>query len=62
MDDSAARFVGKMREAAFADIDAKLKHQSALSKVRMLESVKKQLNKYGSTIVHAPDMSSNLRG
>lgn len=46
MDDIAARFVGKMREAAFADIDAKLKHQSALSKVRMLESVKKQLNKY----------------
>ncbi|KAF9347258.1 Transcription factor iws1, partial [Mortierella sp. NVP85] len=45
LDSSAARFVGKMREAAFADIDAKLRHQSALSKVRMLESVKKQLNK-----------------
>jgi len=38
-----------MREAAFADIDAKLRHQSALSKVRMLEGVKKQLNKYGTS-------------
>lgn len=36
-----------MREAAFADIDFKLKHQAALAKVKMLESVKKQLNKYG---------------
>lgn len=35
-----------MRDAAFADIDAKLKKESALAKVRMLESVKKQLNKY----------------
>ncbi|KAG0222227.1 hypothetical protein B0O80DRAFT_499934 [Mortierella sp. GBAus27b] len=45
LDDSASRFITKMREAAFADIDAKLKHQSALSKVRMLDSVKRQLNK-----------------
>ncbi|KAF9206004.1 Transcription factor iws1 [Podila verticillata] len=45
LDKSAARFVAKMRDAAFADIDAKLKKESALAKVRMLESVKKQLNK-----------------
>ncbi|KAF9434068.1 Transcription factor iws1 [Entomortierella beljakovae] len=45
LDESASRFVAKMREAAFADIDSKLKNQSALSKVRMLDSVKKQLNK-----------------
>ncbi|KAF9422175.1 Transcription factor iws1 [Podila epigama] len=45
LDESAARFVAKMRDAAFADIDAKLKKESALTKVRMLESVKKQLNK-----------------
>ncbi|KAG0027266.1 Transcription factor iws1 [Podila clonocystis] len=45
LDASAARFVGKMRDAAFADIDAKLKKESALAKVRMLESVKRQLNK-----------------
>ncbi|KAG0006512.1 Transcription factor iws1 [Modicella reniformis] len=57
LDDSAARFVGKMREAAFADIDAKLKHQSALSKVRMLESVKKQLNK---SHVHSTFLENGL--
>ncbi|KAG0359732.1 hypothetical protein BC939DRAFT_452535 [Gamsiella multidivaricata] len=45
LDESASRFVAKMRAAAFADVDSKLKQQSALSKVRMLESVKKQLNK-----------------
>ncbi|KAI1315267.1 Transcription factor iws1 [Mortierella claussenii] len=47
LDESAARFVAKMREAAFSDIDSKVKHQSALAKVKMLESIKKQLNKYG---------------
>ncbi|KAF9896886.1 Transcription factor iws1, partial [Lobosporangium transversale] len=45
LDESASRFVAKMREAAFSDIDSKLKHQSALAKVRMLPTVKKQLNK-----------------
>ncbi|KAF9180651.1 Transcription factor iws1 [Haplosporangium sp. Z 767] len=45
LDENAARFVAKMREAAFADIDSKLKNTSALAKVRMLESVKRQLNK-----------------
>ncbi|KAF9157459.1 Transcription factor iws1 [Actinomortierella ambigua] len=45
LDESASRFVSKMREAAFADIDAKLKKESSLHKVRMLESVKRQLNK-----------------
>ncbi|KAG0243357.1 Transcription factor iws1 [Actinomortierella wolfii] len=45
LDESASRFVAKMREAAFADIDSKLKQESALHKVRMLESVKRQLNK-----------------
>ncbi|KAG0052539.1 Transcription factor iws1 [Gryganskiella cystojenkinii] len=45
LDESAARFVAKMREAAFADIDFKLKNQAALAKVKMLDSVKKQLNK-----------------
>ncbi|KAG0209223.1 Transcription factor iws1 [Mortierella sp. GBA30] len=46
LDEGAQRFVAKMREAAFSDIDSKLKNQSALAKVRMLESVKRQLNKY----------------
>ncbi|KAI8594459.1 hypothetical protein EDD21DRAFT_86847, partial [Dissophora ornata] len=45
LDGSASKFAAKMREAAFADIDSKLKHQPALAKVRMLESVKQQLNK-----------------
>ncbi|KAK5805384.1 hypothetical protein F5H01DRAFT_353626 [Linnemannia elongata] len=45
LDESAARFVAKMQEAAFADIDAKLNRQAALAKVRMLENVKAQLNK-----------------
>ncbi|KAF9202246.1 Transcription factor iws1 [Haplosporangium sp. Z 27] len=45
LDESASRFIAKMREAAFADIDSKLKQQSALAKVRMLDNVKKQLNK-----------------
>ncbi|KAF9571997.1 Transcription factor iws1 [Mortierella alpina] len=45
LDEGAQRFVAKMREAAFADIDAKTKNMSALAKVRMLESVKTQLNK-----------------
>ncbi|KAF9947406.1 Transcription factor iws1 [Mortierella alpina] len=45
LDEGAQRFVAKMREAAFADIDAKSNNLSALAKVRMLESVKKQLNK-----------------
>ncbi|KAF9950510.1 Transcription factor iws1 [Mortierella alpina] len=44
LDEGAQRFVAKMREAAFADIDAKTKNMSALAKVRMLESVKTQLN------------------
>jgi len=47
LDESAARFVAKMREAAFADLDHKVNRQAALAKVRMLESVKTQLNKYG---------------
>lgn len=46
MDESAARFVAKMREAAFNDLDHKVNRQAALAKVRMLESVKTQLNKY----------------
>lgn len=45
LDESAARFVAKMQEAAFADIDSKLNRQAALAKVRMLENVKAQLNK-----------------
>ncbi|KAK3842622.1 MAG: hypothetical protein J3R72DRAFT_523517 [Linnemannia gamsii] len=45
LDESAARFVAKMQEAAFADIDAKVNRQAALAKVRMLENVKAQLNK-----------------
>ncbi|KAF9926402.1 Transcription factor iws1 [Linnemannia zychae] len=45
LDENAARFVAKMHEAALADIDAKLNHQAALAKVRMLENVKTQLNK-----------------
>ncbi|KAF9580141.1 Transcription factor iws1 [Lunasporangiospora selenospora] len=45
MDEGAQRFVSKMREAAFNDIDSKVKNESALAKVRMLENVKKQLNK-----------------
>ncbi|KAF9100512.1 Transcription factor iws1 [Mortierella sp. AM989] len=45
LDESASRFVAKMRAAAFDDVDAKLKNKSALAKVRMLDSVKKQLNK-----------------
>ncbi|KAF9273824.1 Transcription factor iws1 [Mortierella alpina] len=44
LDEGAQRFVAKMREAALADIDAKSKNTSALAKVRMLESVKTQLN------------------
>ncbi|KAG0000786.1 Transcription factor iws1 [Entomortierella chlamydospora] len=45
LDESASRFVTKMRQAALDDIDAKLSNQPALSKTRMLDSVKKQLNK-----------------
>ncbi|KAG0300834.1 Transcription factor iws1 [Dissophora globulifera] len=45
MDEVAARFVEKMHQAAHGDIDSKLKGEPALAKVRMLESVKRQLNK-----------------
>ncbi|KAF9095977.1 Transcription factor iws1 [Mortierella sp. AD031] len=45
LDESAARFVAKMQEAAFADIDAKLNKKAALEKVKMLEIVKTQMNK-----------------
>ncbi|KAF9900080.1 Transcription factor iws1 [Linnemannia zychae] len=45
LDESAARFVAKMQEAAITDIDAKMNRQAALAKVRMLENVKAQLNK-----------------
>ncbi|KAF9361112.1 Transcription factor iws1 [Mortierella sp. AD094] len=45
LDESASRFVAKMRQAAIDDDFAKVDRQPALAKTRMLDSVKKQLNK-----------------
>ncbi|KAG0377369.1 Transcription factor iws1 [Mortierella sp. AD032] len=45
LDQSAARFVAKMQDAALQDIHAKMNGQVAVAKVKMLEDVKHQLNK-----------------
>ncbi|KAF9083719.1 Transcription factor iws1 [Mortierella sp. AD031] len=44
-DESVARFVANMREAAFADIEARLHKKIPKEKIGMLELVKAQLNK-----------------